>query len=841
MFRKMFYITSTIVCLVELVASLAGAEIGVWTPKNNGLWGGTVLALAISPDGGAIYAGTEDVGVFRSTNGGDDWTQINRGLTDLDDVTALSINPQNPDTIYAGGTWGMAGDVFRSTNGGDDWTQINSGLTNLGVRALAINPQNPSIIYAAGTLGRWDKGVVYRSTNGGDDWIEINEGLMTNHYVTALAINPKFPNPSIIYAGTYGSGVFAAEFLDAPAAALTAKAEEPVKLEWKLKAGDVLIYKAMTDTTLLAGMDEFRSKFEMLMTSIVTEVGKDGVMTGGDIIVIKLLQALANGEDVTSEMAEQVGFPQNRLRTWKMRPNGRKLEVIPEPEPISLSGVLFEQTWVILPEVPVKIGDSWTEERTEPFPATLTSTLVGRDMVNGYDCAKIKITVKVEKPTAIRELTTFFAVNEGLSVKIEVTMNVKQPLQKVQDEMQIELSKREKLEGEELEQAREELALIKAGQELIVKKKLDEAKAEFEKFLAHYPESRWRKGVEGEIARIDADKRMEEKRPPVPEARKAIPESAPIAPPAVKVKPLAKSGKGSLRGIAFSPDGKILAVASSIGIGLYDAESLKEIGLLEGPAFSVAFSSDGKLIASTGFQDGTVRIWDVEKREEIARLKGGGALSVAFSPDGKLIASGGTDGTIRIWDVEKREELAKLEGHRAPVFSVKFSPDGKLIASAGFQDGIVLIWDVEKRKKLARLANNGAVDSVAFSPDGKIIAFGGGGTVHIWNVEKVEEELVELEKYLEVYVVCVSVLFSPDGKLIVAPRDGGNAVLIWDVERREEIARLRGYGDPVESSFSVAFSPDGKLIAFGGNDGTVRIWDVEKRKELAKLEGYEGP
>jgi WD40 repeat protein len=87
----------------------------------------------------------------------------------------------------------------------------------------------------------------------------------------------------------------------------------------------------------------------------------------------------------------------------------------------------------------------------------------------------------------------------------------------------------------------------------------------------------------------------------------------------------------------------------------------------------------------------------------------------------------------------------------------------------------------------------------------------------------------------------VSVLFSPDGKLIAAPRDWGNTALIWDVERREEIARLRGYGDPVESSFSVAFSPDGKLIAFGGNDGTVRIWDVEKRKELAKLEGYEGP
>jgi hypothetical protein len=173
MFRKMFYITSTIVSLVALFASLAGAEIGVWTPKNNGLPGGSVSALAISPDGGAIYAGTP--------NG-----------------------------------------VYRSTNGGDDWTEINEGLTGINVTALSINPQNPSIIYAAGTLGRWDKGVVYRSTNGGDDWIEINEGFTNHyHYVTALSINPKFPNPSIIYAGTSGSGVFAAEFMDAPSIAIT--------------------------------------------------------------------------------------------------------------------------------------------------------------------------------------------------------------------------------------------------------------------------------------------------------------------------------------------------------------------------------------------------------------------------------------------------------------------------------------------------------------------------------------------------------------------------------------------------------------------------------------------
>ena len=65
-------------------------------------------------------------GVFKSTNGGTNWTAMNTGLTNTD-VYALAINPQTPDTLYAG-TYG--GGVFKSTNGGTNWTAMNTGLTN---------------------------------------------------------------------------------------------------------------------------------------------------------------------------------------------------------------------------------------------------------------------------------------------------------------------------------------------------------------------------------------------------------------------------------------------------------------------------------------------------------------------------------------------------------------------------------------------------------------------------------------------------------------------------------------------------------------------------------------
>ena len=319
-------------------------------------------------------------------------------------------------------------------------------------------------------------------------------------------------------------------------AASTTKAEEPVKLEWKLKAGDVLTYKAEMDTTTKVAVMSIEMKSEMLITSIVTGVDEDGVMTGGDIVVFKLLQALANGKDMTSEVAKQPGLPQNSLRTWKMHPNGHKTSVSELAEWFQFGGAL-ETTVESFPEKPVKVGDSWRREWTEEISIPLltevtasftsTSTLLGFEKIKEYNCAKVKtirkVTMKGENYTSFvsSECMTFFAFNKGFPVKMESTMEsttnivMKQPFEmkiktEMQTEMQMELSKRKKLKGDELKQVREELVLIRAAQELVEKKKPDEAKAEFEKFLANHPQSKWRKGVEGLISQIDMMKEMED-------------------------------------------------------------------------------------------------------------------------------------------------------------------------------------------------------------------------------------------------------------------------------------------------------------------------------------------
>ncbi len=117
----------------------------------------------------------------------------------------------------------------------------------------------------------------------------------------------------------------------------------------------------------------------------------------------------------------------------------------------------------------------------------------------------------------------------------------------------------------------------------------------------------------------------------------------------------ARLGKGWISEITYSPDGKRLAVAGSIGIWIYDAQTGEEINLITG------YTSDVK--------------------------------SVTFSPDGYTIASGSWDATVRLWDVRTGTPLLTMEGHTARVTSVVFSPDGKTLASGSF-DGTVLLWEL---------------------------------------------------------------------------------------------------------------------------------------------------
>ena len=296
----------------------------------------------------------------------------------------------------------------------------------------------------------------------------------------------------------------------------------------------------------------------------------------------------------------------------------------------------------------------------------------------------------------------------------------------------------------------------------------------------------------------------------------------------------ARLGKGGISEIAYSSGGTRLAVASSIGIWLYDAQTGEELNLFTGHTYgvsSVSFSPDGKILAG-GTLNGPIRLWNVDTGTHIRTLTRRGASnvrSVSFSPDGETLA-GGSSKEIYLWDVNTGTHIQTLAGHTDPVESVSFSPDGKTLASAGW-DGTIRLWDARTGAYIQTFTGHtGHVNGVSFSPDGRTLVSGGNDTtVRVWNVDA-GTHIRTLNGHKS---FISSVSFSSDGTIIAS--GDWREIRLWDVNTGTHIQTLIGGTYPLSS---LSFSPDGKKLASGSDKGIIRVWDVTTGKHTQILTGY---
>jgi WD40 repeat protein len=254
----------------------------------------------------------------------------------------------------------------------------------------------------------------------------------------------------------------------------------------------------------------------------------------------------------------------------------------------------------------------------------------------------------------------------------------------------------------------------------------------------------------------------------------------------------------------------------------------------EGPVYGVAFSPDGKQVATAG-EDKTVRIWDTTTGKEVKSLAGHehGVMNVAFSPDGKFLASG-TEEEWKLWDAKTLTEVKTVA---APAGWLAFAPDSKSLLSAGHNNSVnadaphvVKRWNLEGEDKASfPLKGKGGWAAYALSADGKtffeVTIHTEDHTLRAYDAETGTERVTQGHRG-QVFAVAV----SPDGKT-AASTAADNTVRLWDLAT----GKLRDTLNGPQQSHTLAFSLNGKRLALGGYDGLVDLWETETVKGVGAL------
>jgi WD40 repeat protein len=290
----------------------------------------------------------------------------------------------------------------------------------------------------------------------------------------------------------------------------------------------------------------------------------------------------------------------------------------------------------------------------------------------------------------------------------------------------------------------------------------------------------------------------------------------------------------AVNSLAFSRNGRMLASAGEDQtIAVWDTRTHEPLGtpsrlqpgsrpLLPGlRAGGLAFSPDGRILASA-INARTIRLRDVQTRKPLgAPLRGHKDLidSLAFSPDGHTLASAGGDQTIRLWDTRTHRQLGvPFPAVGGPVHSLALSADGLALALVGV-DGTIGLWDIRTRKRQGAPFGvvGGFVTSLSFSPDGhKLAASVSDGTIRLWETRTHKQAGAPLRGHGDGLIA-----FTPDGRTL-ASAGSGRSIRLWDTRTHKELGKaLRGHTSFVAS---LAFSPDGRSLASASLDRTVRLW-----------------
>ncbi|MCY4404446.1 MAG: WD40 repeat domain-containing protein [Candidatus Poribacteria bacterium] len=302
---------------------------------------------------------------------------------------------------------------------------------------------------------------------------------------------------------------------------------------------------------------------------------------------------------------------------------------------------------------------------------------------------------------------------------------------------------------------------------------------------------------------------------------------------------IARFGKGKLNGVQLSPDGNVIAVGSSSGVWLYDANVGTELAMFTDHTSqfgAVAFSPNGKTIASGSFGD--ILLWNTDTGDKLKSFKNdkGRIKNLSFTEDGKTLQCKNHIDSYKLWDISTGKKvldyrpksldsfgraLKLLSGNDHTASDLFLSKNNKGIYARGYDNGKIRLEDASTGKLLKTFQGyKDYIHQLVFSPDGNLLVSNiSSDSLRIWDVNTGQQ----IEAVIDDPKINGILMFSKDGKTLVCQRRS-NELVLWDVATKSHRCSLDIHIDGTIKVLS--FSEDSKKIIGASSLGEIRIWNT---------------